>query len=35
MQIADNISRLFAKYGQSATTIDFEKMVLTAALLYF
>lgn len=35
MQIADGISRLPAKYSQSATAIDLEKMVLTIALLYF
>ena len=34
MQIADGISCFPAKYSQSATAIDLEKMVLTAAPLY-
>ena len=34
MRIADGMSRLPAKYSQSATAIDLERMVLTVALFY-
>ncbi len=34
MRIADGISRLPAKYSQSATADDLERMILTVALLY-
>lgn len=34
MQIADGMSRFPAKYSQSATAVDLEKMVLTVAPLY-
>ncbi len=35
MRIADGISRFFAKYGQSATAIDLENMILAVALFYY
>ena len=31
MRIADSMSRLPAKYSQSATAVDLERMVLTVA----
>ena len=34
MRIADGISRLLAKYSQSATAIDLEGMVLAVAHLH-